>query len=190
MRAKPGTFRAYVEVLVRDPDGRCTYYRRYRSRSFVRNFLRMYMGYGSPGLAVLSWQATNTNGTAINAGTTAQNQSHVPSAGHGHLGIGSDGTAASVTDYALGAAISTGVIDTLTDLSAGGTTSYRWQKTFTNASGVTWTVREVALFTNNNVTYGGSPNNQFMLARDVLVSDVMVNNGQAMTVRYTLETTV
>lgn len=184
---KPGDVRLYLELEVHDPGGRRRFYRKYRSRSFLRNFLRAIFGYFSSTHMVGTWQITDEGGINVDAVNTIDNQANSVLTGL-TVGIGSGSTAPAVTDYDYETEIAEATAPTRSDESSGGTVAYRFTFTLTNNSGGTWSVNEVGL--KSTINYGATNGVVVMLIRDVLGSTVSVLDGQAITVRYTIQTTI
>ena len=189
MRAKPN-LAVYLEVEVRDPDGRRRFYRRYRSRSFLRNYLRSIFGYYSSALAIpAGWTIRDTGGTEYNSTNIDKSQCNKVSPGRPLIGIGSGTTPPAPTDYWYVTSITDGVADTVTDISSGNTVAYKFSKLFTNPGPGTWSVNEIGV---SACTFynGGGLSPTYMIIRDVLPSTRTVGPGQTLTVSYTFQTVV
>ncbi len=192
MKRSQGTGRLYVTVEVHDvnPDGslgRRRYYKKRRSHSFVRNFLRVFLGFTSPSLTIATWSALDTGSverTVTTGGLTQANLSG--NALQIHIGEGT--TAEDVLDNVLSGTVrGTGDSDDVFDDSSGDTIAFRWVRTHTNGDGFSWSINETGVFI--TCEYGGT-GRTFMIIRDVLPSTVTVNDGQAITTSYTWQTTV
>jgi len=188
--------KAYLKIKVIDENGKCTYYRRYRSRSFVANFLRQLFR----NLSGQSINNVNTSGgsyaissTDIINVTDGSNDSS-----YGIL-IGSGTSAPSIIDDNLSQVISNGTsvgqmqygavsvtgAVTNTSTNSGYITVTR---TFTNNSGSSITVSEVGL-----VAWSGNFNiqtNQFyLIIHDLLPSPITVPNGSSLSISYEIQVT-
>lgn len=130
------------------------------------------------------WIVNDKNGLAYNFNNLIGNLASSVA----DIAIGSGTTAASVSDYALATEITSGDASLVTDNSAGGTIAYTFTWTATNNSGVSWSVNETGLFVDLYITTTSWIT--VMILRDVLSATVTVLDGQAITVSYTLQTTV
>ena len=187
--------KAYLKIKVIDGNGKCTYHRRYRSRSFVANFLRViftnlsgqeinnvntsggsYTIYFRDSMIVNDGSNDDRYGILIGTGTSAptiidDNLSQVISNG------------ASVGQMQYGAVSVTGAV-TNTSTNSG---YFTVSRTFTNNSGSSITVSEVGLVA---WTGGNSPNNQFyLIIHDLLPSPITVPNGSSLTISYEIQVT-
>lgn len=184
--SQPGEFRVYLTIEVHDPNGRRRFYRRYRSRSLLRNFLRAFFGFTSPGLAINNWTVIDLTGANRVIGTAAGQQANgnsiIPA-----IRFGSGSTPPTVTDFEMETQISGADVDSVVDDSAGDDIEYRFVITFANSSGSTWNVNEVGM--GSTVTWAASTRHVLYI-RDVLGSQVDVLDGQALTISYSLKTTV
>ncbi len=179
----------YLTVQVHDQDGRRRFYRKYRSRSFVKNFLQMCAGFWSGGLTVsgLDWKIKDTGGTFRASTTTANNQGNALTQSM-QIEIGSGATNPTVDAFDIETTIAGPTdCDSVIDDSSGNDIEYRFRITLTNTSGGAWTVSEVTLHT--NITYF-SASRSVIIMRDELGAPVTVNDGQAITIDYSLKTTV
>ena len=187
--------KAYLKIKVIDGNGRCTYYRRYRSRSFVANFLRTiftnlsgqeinnvntsggsYTIYFRDAIIVNDSSNDDSFGILIGTGTSApsiidSNLSQVISNG------------ASVGQMQYGAVSVTGAV-TNTSTNSGYITVTR---TFTNNSGSSITVSEVGL-----VAWSGNDaqsNQYYLIIHDLLPSPITVPNGSSLSISYEIQVT-
>ncbi len=188
-----GFGRLYVTVEVHDLDdqgkkARRRFYRRWRSRSFLRNYLRAFLGFTSQGLNISTWEIVDTGGTTRISGAGAKAQANT-SSNKFKLVVGSGTTAVTPTDFAEATAITGANADfqDVFDDSSGDTIAFRWVGTIVNGSGGSWSVNETLVQVDCE---WGSTQRFFTIIRDVLGSTVTVNDGQAITVSYTLQTTV
>ncbi len=180
----------YLTIQVHDPDGRRRFYRKYRSRSFVKNFLQMCGGFWSGGRVVsgLDWRIRDTGGTFRASTSTANNSGNAQTQSM-QIEIGSGSTNPTVDDFDIETTLAGPTnCDSVTDDSSGDDIEYRFRITITNNSGGAWTVREVTLHT--QITYPTTTEYDVIIMRDELGSPVTVNDGQAITIDYSLRTTV
>jgi len=186
--------KAYLKIKIIDENGKCTYYRRYRSRSFVANFLRVIFtnlsrqstsnvntSGGSYSIAIYDSMAVNDGsnddsyGILIGSGTSApniidDNLSQVISNG------------ASVGQMQYGAVSVTGAV-TNTSTNSGYITVTR---TFTNNSGSSITVSEVGLvaWSENQPI---QTNQYYLIIHDLLPSPITVPNGSSLSISYEIQ---
>ncbi len=181
----------YLTIQVHDPDGRRRFYRRYRSRSFVKNFLQMMSGFWNSGLAVsgLDWKVQDT-GSTFRAHTSAADNQGNTTTQKARIGLGSGSTNPAVGDHDIETALvgaEIGDCDSVADNSSGDDVEYEFRRTITNNEGVSWTVREVVLSSEIGYpSFGGD----VVFMRDELGAPVTVNDGQAITVDYALKTSI
>jgi len=204
-----------VEIELKDKDGKIILKKKFRSKSFVANFLRiinLYMktqgltSYSTLYATAFSAGVKNHSGTAVNT-VIASAYSDKPApilfvaapsseANYG-IRVGSGSSTPTPTDYNLASPIAHGtgsgqlvygsvsVEDVIID---GNTVYFRIIRTFSNSSGATVTVREIGLSMRTWVALWNTWD-YVLLARDVLSSSVDVPNGATLTVRYILSTT-
>jgi len=181
----PG-IRAYFEVKL----GKKTIVRKRACRSFLKawNFF-LYAQ-----LTRASSVATNTGGTTttLNPDYAMQGDGPVNSSAQG-LVVGSGNTAVTSADNKLQTQILHGagagqiqhilqtVLTAPTTNAAG--TSFAAQRTFTNNSGATITIKEIGWYAISSAIGAGT---KFCILRDVLPAAVDVPNGQTFTVTYTI----
>ena len=207
---KKGIMVCMVELELRDAKGRLVKRRRFRSKSYVANFIRTLRrfaigvtstgSYGTRYYNTTGTEPVDTGGTArgffIGAHTSTFTYNWIKmDAGSGDsthgIRVGTGTSAPTPTDYDLGALIAHGTGAGQLQYGAStieatqivdSTTSFRIVRTFTNASGSTITVKEIGLVYS---TYIASTTiGYIMIAKDLLGSPVDVLNGQTLTVRY------
>ena len=184
--------KAYLKIKVIDENGKCTYYRRYRSRSFVANFLRQIF--------------TNLSGQSVNNVNTSGGSYSTSSEGaigvadgsndssYGIL-IGTGTSAPSIIDSNLSQVISNGssvgqmqygavsVTGAVTNTSTN--TGYiTVTRTFTNNSGSSITVSEVGLVA-SSVAF----NQFYLIIHDLLPTPITVPNGSSLSISYEIQVT-
>ena len=186
--------KAYLKVKVIDKNGKCIYYRRYRSRSFVVNFLRTIF----TNLSGQSINNVNTSGGSYSIGTTdniiVNDGSNDDSYG---ILIGKGTSAPSIIDSNLSQVISNGasvgqmqysavsVTGAVTNTSTN--TGYiTVTRTFTNNSGSSITVSEVGLVAwSGNETF--QTNQYYLIIHDLLPSPITVPNGSSLSISYEIQ---
>jgi len=185
--------KAYLKVKVIDKNGKCIYYRRYRSRSFVANFLRQLF----TNLSGQSINNVNTSGGSYSIGTTdniiVNDGSNDDSYG---ILIGTGTSAPSIINNNLSQVISNGasvgqmqygavsVTGAVTNTSTN--TGYiTVTRTFTNNSGSSITVSEVGLvaWSGNNL----QTNQYYLIIHDLLPSPITVPNGSSLSISYEIQ---
>jgi hypothetical protein len=198
--------RLYVELELKDEDGRVLHRRRFRSHSYLKQLIAMLRGimyhtygYSNAGNTTV----VDTSGTARSYPSTsgiyyAGIPLNCPSASSEYGLVVGSGTASNTADtYALQTLISHGTgsgqlsygSQTFEDLVVSGSTIYfRIIRTFTNNSGASITVNEIGLYA--KAYDSGNIARIFCIARDVLSTGVTVGNGKTLTVRYILSVTV
>jgi hypothetical protein len=182
--------KAYLKVKVIDENGKCIYYRRYRSRSFVANFLRQLF----TNLSGQSINNVNTSGGSYGI-NTQDDISVSDSSNDSRYGIliGTGTSAPSITDYNLSQVIANGtsvgqmqygavsVTGAVTNTSTN--TGYiTVNRTFTNNSGSSITVSEVGL-----VAYSVVSNQFYLIIHDLLPSPITVPNGSSLSISYEIQ---
>jgi hypothetical protein len=188
--------RAYLKVKVIDENGKCTYYRRYRSRSFVANFLRVLF-------TNLSEQSVNNLNTSGGSYSISRYDSMAVSDGsndssYGIL-IGSGTSAPTIIDSNLSQVISNGAgvgqmqygavsvtgAVTNTSTNSGYITVTR---TLTNNSGSSITVSEVGLVAWSS-NQAEQTNQFYLIIHDLLPSPITVPNGSSLSLSYEIQVT-
>ena len=186
--------KAYLKIKVIDENGKCTYYRRYRSRSFVANFLRQIF----TNLSHQSVNNVNTRGgsySIVNYDTIIVND--VSNDDNYGILIGSGTSAPSIIDYNLSQVISNGasvgrmqygavsVTGAVTNTSTN--TGYiTVTRTFTNNSGSSITVSEVGLVAWSG-NFSGQSNQFYLIIHDLLPTPITVPNGSSLSISYEIQ---
>jgi len=188
--------KAYLKIKVIDGSGKCTYYRRYRSRSFVANFLRTIF----TNLSGQSINNVNTSGGSYGISRydsiTVNDGSNDD--GYGIL-IGSGTSAPTIIDYNLSQVISNGTgvgqmqygAVSVTGAVTNTTTNSGYitvTRTFTNNSGSSITVSEVGLVAYSQAETFQS-NQAFLIIHDLLPSPITVPNGSSLSISYEIQVT-
>jgi hypothetical protein len=199
--------RLYVELELKDENGRVLHRRRFRSHSYLNQFIAMLRG-----IMYHTFGSTNAGNTAVvDTSNTSRNYPsssgylyysgmplNCPSASSEYgLVVGSGTTPNTATTYALQSLISHGTgsgqlsygSHTFEALTTSDSTIYfRIIRTFTNYSGASITVNEIGLYA--KAYDSGNTARIFCIARDVLTTGVTVDNGKTLTVRYIPSVTV
>jgi len=186
--------KAYLKIKVIDENGKCTYYRRYRSRSFVANFLRQIF----TNLSHQSVNNVNTGGgsySIVNYDTIIVND--VSNDDNYGILIGSGTSAPSIIDHNLSQVISNGasvgqmqygavsVTGAVTNTSTN--TGYiTVTRTFTNNSGSSITVSEVGLVAWSG-NFSGQSNQFYLIIHDLLPTPITVPNGSSLSISYEIQ---
>jgi len=186
--------KAYLKIKVIDENGKCTYYRRYRSRSFVANFLRQIF----TNLSHQSVNNVNTSGgsySIVNYDTIIVN--NVSNNDNYGILIGNGTSAPSIIDYNLSQVISNGasvgqmqygavsVTGAVTNTSTN--TGYiTVTRTFTNNSGSSITVSEVGLVAWSG-NFSGQSNQFYLIIHDLLPTPITVPNGSSLSISYEIQ---
>ena len=194
--------KAYLKIKVINENGKCIYYRRYRSRSFVIGFLNVLF----TNLSGQTITNINTSGSSYTISlvdaikvTDSSNDNNYG------IQIGTGTTAPSVTDTRLsqlitngagtgqmqyGAVSVTGAVTNTTNNTGYITVT----RTFTNNSGASITVSEVGLVAwSGNASYilSGttySQTNQFyLIIHDLLPTPITVPNGSSLSISYEIQ---
>ena len=181
-------FQMYVQVEVKDKNGKIQRIRKRKCSSYVRHMidqLMVSMGY-------VNLSGVNTAGGSVTLAPGADEFRVDGPAGVTTKGIrvGTGTTPVAIGDYALATAIaegtgagqlSHGVTSTIAPTTVGSARQFTIARTFTNNSGASITVNEVAL-------YRYSVTGSFMFERTLLTFSIA--NGASATVTYTLSVTV
>jgi len=213
-----GVLEAFIEAEVRDKNGNLIDKRRFRSRSFVANLLRllrqMMMRY-TTGSFVVEQFYTVTSAEPVDVGGTARGIAVISYNANVATGIilagaieGEDsfgikvgmGTATPTpSDYNLQSPINHGVganrlsygAVTFDSVSiSGNTTILRIIRPFTNNSGSAITVSEIGLIVRIRISGTADSYAYILIARDVVSPSINVPAGSTLTIRYVLQTTV
>lgn len=217
MAKEKGVLEAFIEAEVRDKNGKLVEKRKFRSRSFVANLLRLLrilmLRYSTGTTTEVFYYVltasepidhTNTARPTIiitDLGNVANNVLLAGAiAGETDFGIRvGRGTATPMpTDYNLETPIAHGsganqleygsvTIDPISIV--GNTVTLRLIRTFTNSSGSSIVVSEVGLSVRIKIAYTDTWA-YILIARDLVSPPVSVPNGSTLTLRYLLQTTV
>jgi len=188
MNREPGHVpEAYIELEVRDKEGKIINYHKQEAKTWVRNFFKMIRDtFNNTSLGIVKQDGTSLS---LSGGYTVVDVYRVvASSGDSNYGIlvGSGTKGWDINDYKLDSKIAHGSgtnqlmygATTVEDIVIGSNNiSFRIIRTFTNSSGSSITVTEVGLATYG---YGTYP----LIARDVLSTPVSVPPGSTLTVRY------
>ena len=199
--------RIYVELEVRDEKGKIIEIKRFRSHSYLKQFIAMLRGimfhtYGSSNSGNTTMVDTSGTSRSYPYSTGSLYHAGMPlncGAGSSEYGlvVGSGTAYNTVNTYALQSLIPHGTgsgqlsygshtFDSL--LVSDNTVYFRIMRTFTNNSGASITVNEIGLYA--KAVDGGNNTRIFCIARDVINGGVTVDNGKTLTVRYILSLTV
>jgi len=194
--------KAYLKIRVIDENGKCIYYRRYRSRSFVIGFLNVIF-------SNLSGQTiTNTNTSGSQYTTSSNDDIAVNDSSNDNrygIQIGTGTTTPSIVDSRLSALITNGtgagqmqyggdnITGAVTNTS--NNTGYiTVTRTFTNNSGASITVSEVGLVAwsgNGSANIGGityyQSNQYYLIIHDLLPTPITVPNGSSLSISYEIQ---
>jgi hypothetical protein len=199
----PGEVGAVLEWTVKRADGSIREQRTIKSKSFVKQFLDLWI--------VQSLNAPDVNSMRIrDTGNTLREIcfSHLTFAANALTGditfgivVGTGNVAPAINDYALGIQIAHGTGagqiqygNVAFGLPAGDAASSHFTVTrdFANASGGDITVNEIGLYVKGQESNGISPwtwtvtTRYFMTIRDLIVGGISVPNGETLTINYRL----
>jgi len=204
--SKRASVEVSYEVLVTDKDGKVISREARICRSLLKNFA--YWLYLPFSVAYAGYPSLSLTDTLSQARTVGSKGAGACSLGHfgalqaaaaTHLYgivIGTTAVAPLPTDVALGAQIQTGVgagqlvhnaqsIEVVATV--GSVSSFRMTRTFTNNHANPTTVNEIGLYI--SMTDTGDVQRYFAICKDLLAASQTVNNGQTLTVRYTVSVT-
>jgi len=194
--------KVYIELTVKDRNGKIIKHHKQYSHSFVANFLN--------GLAESFAQASITTSTNIFASINTSNTSvydfgwyniNAP-AGNSSFGIviGTGNATPTPQDYQLGNQIANGtgsgqMIYNATSFNpssgtvtiSGNTSSIQISRTFQNESGASITVSETGIISITDVVSGTS--GYILIVHDLLSSPITIPNGGVMAITYTISVT-
>jgi len=188
--------KTYLKIKVIDERGKCTYYRRYRSRSFVIGFLNEFYsnlsGQGITSKNTAGAQYTTNPGDRIAVNDGANDSSF------GIL-IGSGTLTPTILDYSLSILIPNGTstgqmqygavnIYSPTTNTSTNTGYLTVSRTFTNNSGSSVTVSEVGMAAFDG-GFSGLPNQVYLILHDLLPTPITVPNGSSLTISYEIQVT-
>ena len=196
---------AEIEIEVRDREGKLIEEKKFKSKTWVSNFIKMLRTmmypYATAGRFDSEITLMDVNGVSKTfKGGEASSTSNIYMAigvrapagdDEGGILIGSSDTPYDKDDYSLASKIEHGTgtgqmtygDTTVEDVSETASGAYfRIIRAFTNNSGDAITVKEVGLAVCNY--YEGGSHNKFLICRDVLSSPISVPDGASLTVRY------
>ena len=179
--------KAYYQIFVHDRHGRLKYRsRKRRCKSYVKNFLVRLQGV-KMAITFSVIDVTNTARSKTGMGTWDGGVGIVTKG----VGVGTGTTTPTNTDYVLATPIAhgtgagqiqyQGTTYTAADV-VGDNVDAIITRTFLNGSGSTITVNEIGIYCLDTQS--------FLEIRDVLAAGVDVDDGETLTVQYTLRTTV
>ena len=198
--------KAYWEIEVRDKDGKVIKRRRFRSHSYLRQFIAMIRGiqfhtHGTSNVGNTTVKdITGTDrGYPANAYIYAAGMpvNCVAASSEYGLVVGTGTGANSTATYALQSQITHGTgtgqlsygSHTFEALTVSGSDVYfRIIRTYTNYSGAGITVNEVGIYT--KALDSGGTARVFCIARDLVSGGILVPNGATLTLRYLQKITV
>jgi len=180
--------KAYLKIKVINEKGKCIYYRRYRSRSFVANFINiMFAGFFFQSVTLVTTGGSTFSTSGSNP-LNVQDSSNDNSYG---IQIGTGTTAPAITDFSLKQLIPNGtsagqmqygavsvmspVINTTNNTGYVAIT-----RAFTNNSGGSITVSEVGVVVNFS-------SNNFLIIHDLLPTPITVPNGSTLSIAYEIQ---
>ena len=186
--------KAYLKIKVINEKGKCIYYRRYRSRSFVIGFLNVLF----TNLTGQKITNINTSGGSYTINYTDE-MLVTDSSNDNNYGIqiGTGTTAPSITDTRLSQLITNGtgvgqmqyggvnVTGPVTN-TTNNTGYITITRTFTNNSGASITVSEVGLVAYSG-TLGLASNQYYLIIHDLLPTPITVPNGSSLSISYEIQ---
>jgi len=178
--------KAYLKIKV-IKDDKCIYYRRYRSRSFVANFINTVFA----NLSSQSITNVDTSGATYNP-TYYESMNVTDSSNDNNYGIqiGTGTTAPAITDYRLTQIILNGtsagqmqygavsVMSTVIN-TTNNTGYFTITRAFTNNSGGSITVSEVGLVAKGS--------HYILIIHDLLPTPITVPNGSSLSISYEIQ---
>jgi hypothetical protein len=186
--------KTYLKIKVIDEKGKCTYYKRYRSRSFVIGFLREFYtnlsGQGITSVNINGQQYTTNSGDRMGVNDGANDSTY------GIL-VGSGTSAPTIIDHSLSILIPNGTstgqlqygaVNIYSPVTNTSTNSgyFTVSRTFTNNSGSSVTVSEVGMAAWDGA-YVGSPGQYYLILHDLLPTPITVPNGSSLTISYEIQ---
>ena len=180
--------KAYLKIKVINEKGKCIYYRRYRSRSFVANFIKIiFTNLFNQSVTLVStggstYSTSGSNALNVNDGSNDDNYG---------IQIGTGTTAPAITDYRLTSLIPNGIsagqmqygaVNVMSPvINTTNNTGYiTVTRAFTNNSGGSITVSEVGLVANYTGQYT-------LIIHDLLPSPITVPNGSTLSIAYEIQ---
>jgi hypothetical protein len=190
--------KAYLKIKVINEKGKCIYYRRYRSRSFVINFLNgIFANLSGQFITIINTSGSSYSAEPIDSIIVADTSND----NNYGIQIGTGTTAPSITDTRLSQLITNGtgagqmqyggvnVTGPVTNTS--NNTGYiTITRTFTNNSGASITVSEVGLvaYSGGYRTASATQSSQFyLIIHDLLPTPITVPNGSSLSISYEIQ---
>ena len=190
--------KAYLKIKVINENGKCIYYRRYRSRSFVIGFLNVLF----TNLSGQTITMTNTSGSSYTT-STIDAMAVTESSNNDNYGIqiGTGTTEPSITDTRLSLLITNGTgagqmqyggvsVTSAVTNTTNNTGYITVTRTFTNNSGASITVSEVGLvaWSGTKTSSSGTGTNQYyLIIHDLLPTPITVPNGSSLSISYEIQ---
>ncbi len=190
-----GELGCMLDLVVTDMSGKITQQISKRSESFVRQFLEL-LFIQAAGIPEVTGYAAGVRDTG-NTSRTGIHMAGYNFACDGGAGIvthgivaGTDNTAPTISDYALGTLIahgtgagqlSYGAVTFAVPVADATTSQFTITRNLANGSGGAITVNELGLYVKG---YDYSTTYYFMAIRDVIAGGISVPNGQTLTVNY------
>jgi len=183
--------KAYLKIKV-IKDGKCIYYRRYRSRSFVANFINaLFTNLSGQSVTLVTTSGSTSSQSASQSGNFSLLVSDGSNNDSYGIQIGAGTTAPTITDYSLSQLISNGTsvgqmqYGAVTVMSpiintTNNTGYFTVTRAFTNNSGGSITVSEVGLVMEVFLSY-------FLIIHDLLPTPITVPNGSTLSIAYEIQ---
>ncbi len=175
----------WYDLELRDAQNRVLWSATYPSRSLLKNFLQMFMGFTNTRVMISNWRVKDNTGAYRYAANTLLNQGNLYNTGL-RLGWGTGSTPVAPGDYNVETFLITDRdYDDAEDLSAGQVTELAFHWHFTNPSVPGLFVREHAI--RAAVTWGTDFRSIFFV-REVYPANVYIDVGQTVYVVQHLKT--
>jgi len=207
---KPGELNVTIEMIVRDKDGRVTERREQQSRSFLRQFLDLLILQGNQTLALHPMKIKDTSGNDVDvyassktlAADAPDSDTLVEGTNYGDvygIQVGTDDTAPTITDNALGAKIPRddgghgagtmhyGGMTFGAPTSDGTTSHFTCTRDLANQTAGAIIVKEIGLVVlaiNWSLKTNDLIHRYFLIIRDVITGGINVPAGQTLTINY------
>lgn len=203
IKPEPGEFRAILELVVKDANGKVTERRVQKSESFVRQFLELLMVQAAQISVHMALPVTDVAGNSafIYAGGHTFNTNAAANDDSFGVQVGTGATPPTINDHRLESKISHGV--GVGQLQHGGvtyglpasdptTSHFTITRDFSNASGSAVTVNEIGIVVKAlDFSTDYSPVDRYILTiRDVVAGGISVPNGETLTVNYRLQASI
>lgn len=190
LRAEAGELGAIIELTVKDREGHITERRLMRSRSFVRQFLELLWVQAFPLPEAVPLSIRDTGSAYRDSWMAGLNFNVDAGLGNESYGIiiGSGTTAPAIDDYCIETIIPHATMNysdvvVATPTHDATTAQFTITRDFSNVSGGTVTVNELALYVRGTSYY-------YMAIRDVVGGGISVPDGQTLTINYRIQATV